>query len=541
MSEVQFHELCQQAAELSDRDIQALKQIMQQMSYTADSGCSDVFLDVLEAGGQRAIVVAHARPATAHSLYRRNVVGDYAFPANEPGVFAVFAEGRPVIGACGVSQEGVPIRQNIVPVRGEHERVIAVMITEQDMTEWVDREMDIASLERSNHYLTELLLRETFSESTIPDLVDEAIVLVDNERRIRYMNRRVRELVMDLSPGTLSRTQAEEGIEVHLVACVQQLIHVPESGEIEDIQWGKRLIRRRVFPIFREGKTAGKVWVLQDRTEMRNKEKEILVQSATIHEIQHRIHNHLQLLSSLLRMQMRRSQIPEAQQALSESIARIEGMSVIHDTLWSRTEETMVPLGDPLKHSCEAMWRTVGTAGRKLIVEIPNNPPQLSSDRFHALCLIINELMVNAVKHATAPEGNGALRISIAAFHAEAELRWVESREAPASPMIHTQLASGNQPLTAKQMIPSETIHSEADNEHEGALEALKPSERSELLETPRLLIASQPSAESETPRYPQLGVSIINVLVREKLGGTIIRESDEGGYRVKIAFPLGG
>lgn len=110
-------------------------------------------------------------------------------------MFEALYGGRPITDARGISQEGVPIRQNVVPVFGLADQVIAVIIQKQNITEIVEQQRSIRSLERSNAYLSEMLLKESLSESEIPHILDEAIIFLDNEGKLRYANDKGRQLL----------------------------------------------------------------------------------------------------------------------------------------------------------------------------------------------------------------------------------------------------------------------------------------------------------------------------------------------------------
>ena len=50
----------------------------------------------------------------------------------------------------------------------------------------------------------------------------------------------------------------------------------------------------------------GTLLIIQDITELRTKEKELMMKSVVIQEIHHRVKNNLQTVASLLRLQMRK-------------------------------------------------------------------------------------------------------------------------------------------------------------------------------------------------------------------------------------------
>ena len=61
---------------------------------------------------------------------------------------------------------------------------------------------------------------------------------------------------------------------------------------------------------------AGGVLLVRDVTDLRKRDRLLISKDATIREIHHRVKNNLQTISSLLRLQARRLENPEAKAAV---------------------------------------------------------------------------------------------------------------------------------------------------------------------------------------------------------------------------------
>ena len=66
------------------------------------------------------------------------------------------------------------------------------------------------------------------------------------------------------------------------------------------------LLAMRVIPVTNRPDTAAAIVILQDITELKKKDTELLIKSVVIREIHHRVKNNLQTIASLLRLQARR-------------------------------------------------------------------------------------------------------------------------------------------------------------------------------------------------------------------------------------------
>ena len=89
----------------------------------------------------------------------------------------------------------------------------------------------------------------------------------------------------------------------------------------------------RCLPILAGGEIAGGVLLVRDVTDLRKRDRLLISKDATIREIHHRVKNNLQTISSLLRLQARRLENPEAKAAVSESVRRIRTIALVHESL----------------------------------------------------------------------------------------------------------------------------------------------------------------------------------------------------------------
>ncbi|WP_300458235.1 FIST N-terminal domain-containing protein [Desulfobacula sp.] len=128
-------------------------------------------------------------------------------------------------------------------------------------------------------------------------------------------------------------------------------------------------------------------------------------------EIHHRVKNNLQNIASLLRMQRRRLDSITADQALSDSIARIMSIAMVHDTL-SQSEIGLVDLHrlmDSIIKFCES------EASHKINItlDVSDTLTMIPSREATTLSLVVNELVLNAIQHGVKGRENGKLQIIV--------------------------------------------------------------------------------------------------------------------------------
>ncbi len=150
------------------------------------------------------------------------------------------------------------------------------------------------------------------------------------------------------------------------------------------------------------------------------KEKDTLLR-----EIHHRVKNNLQLVSSLLSLQSRYVEDPEALEVLNSGKSRVRSMALIHQDLYNRENLTGVSVKDYLERLCDELISTyqINTDQVKLLTKI--HDLHLDVDTLIPLGLIINELLTNAIKYAFPDDQQGCIEVSLFEKNGQLEL-WVK-------------------------------------------------------------------------------------------------------------------
>jgi two-component sensor histidine kinase len=126
---------------------------------------------------------------------------------------------------------------------------------------------------------------------------------------------------------------------------------------------------------------------------------EVLVQEAY-----HRIANHLQLIVSLIGMRAREHPDPAVREELLDVRSRILAVARLHSELQRAQDDQELEVSHFLARVAEDLRTSLVAdthAGSRISFDI--DPAEMSSDKAMTLALIINELVTNAFKHASAP------------------------------------------------------------------------------------------------------------------------------------------
>jgi two-component sensor histidine kinase len=181
----------------------------------------------------------------------------------------------------------------------------------------------------------------------------------------------------------------------------------PASREIEG---GGAIVQVRAIPLHPRGQSLGALVLMQDVTELRRRDRQILSKDATIREIHHRVKNNLQTVAALLRLQSRRVSNPEARTALEESMRRVSSIALVHETLSSAIEEA-VDFDEVADRLLAMLVDVTGAAGR---VDVRRNSPfgELSAELATPMVMVLTELVANAVEHGFPHGERGTVALS---------------------------------------------------------------------------------------------------------------------------------
>ncbi|PKN08721.1 MAG: hypothetical protein CVU73_05595 [Deltaproteobacteria bacterium HGW-Deltaproteobacteria-8] len=143
-------------------------------------------------------------------------------------------------------------------------------------------------------------------------------------------------------------------------------------------------------------------------------EKEILLK-----EIHHRVKNNLQIISSLLFLQAEYVIDPQDRSMFEESQKRISAMALVHEELYDSRDLSSVDMGDYVSRLVE---RVVASSDTSVRMEFDVEDMRLPVTQSIPCGLVLNEMIMNAVKHAFKSGREGRLRVSLLRRGGQAEL-----------------------------------------------------------------------------------------------------------------------
>ncbi len=399
-------ELCRQHTSLTRDEINHLKQLVSEWGLLADLCFADLLLYVPSTDSEW-LIVAQVRPATGQTLYLADYVG---VPADNerPLLASAFETSEISEGEIAVDLLPEPARMLAIPVRYGN-KPIAVL-----SREWSNRTgRQPGELERT--YLgifqrfAAMIAEGSFpfhglvGDSSAAPRVGDGVMVLDDEARVRYASPNAVSALhrVGISANAVGMRLAELGFNDSPVRLAYE-DRMPVIEEFE--QTPSVTLLTRCMPILAGGEVTGGVLLLRDVTEVRKRDKLLLSKDATIREIHHRVKNNLQTISSLLRLQGRRLESPEAKAAVAESVRRIRTIALVHETL-SREPGDDVAFLEIVRPLLRLAEEGLQSPDRPVRFTVQGDGGRLPSTIATPLSVVLTELLQNAVDHGF-PEGS---------------------------------------------------------------------------------------------------------------------------------------
>ena len=181
------------------------------------------------------------------------------------------------------------------------------------------------------------------------------------------------------------------------------------DGHIFDVEVSLRLVTLSNSPVVIAG--------VRDISDRKRAEAQIQAslkqKDLLLREIHHRIKNNLQVVSSLLMLQAETTEDIYTQQVLQESQERVMAIALVHEALYKSATLERIDLSGYIQDLLQEIFYTHRGMEQGIQLDLELEPVWLNLETVLPCALILNELVVNALKHAFPDRGSGQIFISL--------------------------------------------------------------------------------------------------------------------------------
>ncbi len=265
--------------------------------------------------------------------------------------------------------------------------------------------------------MAENLEKQTISSSYLDNVMEsisEGIFVVDEEGNVKRLNDAGAELLeMD-----------KEELRGKCINDYVNLIDPDDEKESRNKEYRLETIKHSKIPVlFSEsdlmdnGQKIGTVLVVRDISELKGVEnqlrKSLDEKDIMMAEIHHRVKNNLAVISGLLQLQIAKSIDEDVNKALTDSQLRIQSIALIHEKLYGNDSLAAINYGRYLKDLLNTIQETYSNEEQQIKVTTDVEDVELNVNQAIPCSLLINEVVVNAYKHAFQSKETGNINISI--------------------------------------------------------------------------------------------------------------------------------
>ena len=399
-----FAEIAQERTALSEPAVDHLLRLTASWALLADLSFSDMVLvapDETAGDTGTFVVLGQVRPNNRSTLIVDDLIGTTESLSEWPLVAQAYRSGERSVGEVALPAIDLPVPVWCIPVRFDA-RVVAVLVRLQGPLRGP------ASLyERAYLSIFERLC-DMVSDATFPfredavtgpgmPRVGDGIILVNERGEVEFATPNATNALHRLGvyAATEGRTLTEVGLRLRVVerSLEYALPVMEEVDRSNDVA-----ILFHCVPLVKDSAVTGVVILLRDVSDLRQLNRLVLSKEAAVREVHHRVKNNLQTISSLLRLQARRSDEHDTVVALQEAERRVRSIAVVHEVLSREPGEEVV--FDEIVRSIVVLVEDTVLALHPVEIVVNGELGTLPTDLATPLALALTELLTNAVEHA---------------------------------------------------------------------------------------------------------------------------------------------
>ncbi|GAA5522304.1 GAF domain-containing protein [Aliifodinibius salicampi] len=152
---------------------------------------------------------------------------------------------------------------------------------------------------------------------------------------------------------------------------------------------------------------------IDSKREYENLYNRLKEQKVLMTEIHHRLKNNLSTITSLIEMDLPKIEDELAIEALQNTCSRIKSITQVHSLLYQIGATGKIELGTYFKKLSQQINNTLAGKKEEIFINVDADPIVIGSERAMNCGLILNELILNAYKHAFTSMEGGRINVRV--------------------------------------------------------------------------------------------------------------------------------
>jgi len=161
----------------------------------------------------------------------------------------------------------------------------------------------------------------------------------------------------------------------------------------------------------------GAIVIMENITDLKKmvEERKIFLEEREVlyDELRQRVKDNLQLIVSMLNLQLRNSKDKNVVDALKMALNRIRSIAILHERIYSEESPLEIDIGDYIRSILKSLYLSYEKDPNKIIFSVDSNDIKLDMRKAIPCGMIITELVSNSLKHAFPNHKNGKIWVTI--------------------------------------------------------------------------------------------------------------------------------